>query len=97
VPIQAIQEFVITDRSTKNYDAIKETIGANHPGLILHTAGFDDQSGVFRIVDTWETKEDAQRFYDETLGPQIQAMLANDPTATPPQRELMYELHDVIS
>ena len=51
MPIQAIQEFVITDRSTKNYDAIKETIGANHPGLILHTAGFDDQSGVFRIVE----------------------------------------------
>ena len=95
--IQFIQEFVIADRSTKNYDAIKDTIGANHPGLICHTAGFDDQSGVFRIVDTWETKEDAQRFYDETLGPQLQAMLANDPTATPPERELMYELHDVIN
>ena len=95
--IQAIQEFVITDRSTKNYDAIKETIGGDHAGLICHTAGFDDQSGVFRIVDTWETQEDAKRFYDETLGPQIQAMLANDPTAAPPDRELMYELHDVIS
>jgi hypothetical protein len=33
----------------------------------------------------------------ETLGPQIQAMLANDPSATPPERELMYELHDVIN
>ena len=95
--IQAIQEFVITDRSTKNYDEIKETIGTNHPGLILHTAGFDDQSGVFRIIDTWETKEDAERFYSETLGPLVQNMLANDPTATPPERELMYELHDVIS
>lgn len=95
--IQVIQEFVITNRSTRNYDAIKEAIGANHPGLIFHTAGFDDESGVFRIVDTWETKEDAQRFYEETLGPRIQAMLAEDPTATPPQRELTYELHDVIS
>ena len=94
--IQFIQEFNITDRSTKNYDTIKETIGGNHPGLLFHTAGFDDESGVFRIIDTWETKEDAQRFYDETLGPQLQAMMANDATATPPDRELTYELHDVI-
>ena len=78
--IQVIQEFAITDRSTKNYDAIKETIGADHPGLIFHAAGFDDESGVFRIVDTWETKEDAHRFYDETLGPQIQACWRTIPT-----------------
>ena len=95
--IQFIQEFTISDRSTKNYDSIKETIGTNHPGLICHTAGFDDESGVFRIIDTWETREDATRFYDETLGPLIEQMLANDPTATPPDRELMYELHDVIN
>jgi hypothetical protein len=97
VAIQVIQEFVITDRSTKNYDAMKDAIGDNHPGLMFHTAGFDDESGVFRIVDTWETKEDAQRFYNETLAPLMEAWLANDPTATPPDRELTYELHDVIS
>lgn len=94
---QWIQEFKITDRSTKNYDSIKEKVGENHQGLILHTAGFDDESGVFRIVDTWETKEDAEKFYGETLGPMVQEMMANDPSATPPEREVMYELHDVIS
>jgi hypothetical protein len=97
VAIQVVQEWTITDRSTKNYDAMKETIGTNHPGLIFHTAGFDDESGVFRIVDTWESREAAQSFYEGTLGPLVQQMLANDPNATPPERELMYELHDVIS
>jgi hypothetical protein len=97
VAFQAIQEWKITDRSTKNYDNIKETIGSDHPGLLFHTAGFDDESGVFRIVDTWESKEAAEKFYAETLGPLTQEMLANDPTATPPEREAMYELHDVIS
>jgi hypothetical protein len=97
VAFQAIQEFKITDRSTKNYDAMKEKIGMNHPGLLLHTAGFDDESGVFRIVDTWESKEAAEKFYTETLGPLVQEWLANDPTATPPDRETMYELHSVIS
>jgi hypothetical protein len=97
VAIQVIQEFAITDRSTKNYDKMKETIGTNHAGLICHTAGFDDTSGVFRIVDTWESDADAQKFYDETLGPLLAEWMANDPTATPPDRELKYELHDVVT
>jgi hypothetical protein len=96
VAIQVIQEFTIADRSTKNYDRIKETIGTVHAGLICHTAGFDDESGVFRIVDTWESDEAATKFYDETLAPLIEEMIANDPTATPPDRELRYELHDVV-
>jgi hypothetical protein len=52
---------------------------------------------VFRIVDTWESDEAATKFYDEPLAPLIEKMIANDPTATPPDRELRYELHDVVS
>jgi hypothetical protein len=83
VAIQVIQEFTVVDHGTDNYDVIKERIGVDHPGLICHTAGFDDQSGVFRIVDTWETKDDAERFYNDTFGPQLQEMLEAVPSATP--------------
>jgi hypothetical protein len=51
---------------------------------------------VFRIFDIWEDGDDAKRFYEERLGPIIEELFSNDPTATPPQREATYELHDVI-
>lgn len=92
-----IQEFEIADRSTKNYDQVKEALGdVQVPGLIIHTAGFDDAAGVFRIFDVWENGDDAKRFYEDTLGPILAPILESDPTATPPQREATYELHDVI-
>lgn len=44
-----LQEYEIGDRSTENYDFIKEKLGDTPiEGLIVHTAGFDDDSGVFR-------------------------------------------------
>jgi hypothetical protein len=94
-----IQEFSIVDgdTSTKNYDSVAEKVGTTPiQGLIAHSAGFDHESGVFRILDIWENGEDAKRFYEEQLGPIIQELMASDPTATPPQREATYELHDVI-
>ena len=56
--IAFIQEFTIQDRSTTNYDAISERLraGPAAEGLILHTAGFDDDAGVFRVFDVWETR-----------------------------------------
>ena len=54
--VAVIQEFPIegTDRTTTNYDRILEALGTreNPPaGGLVHTAGFDDQAGVFRIFD----------------------------------------------
>ena len=58
-----MQEFKIGDRSTSNYDFMKEKIGDEQiEGLIVHTAGFDDDSGVWRMLDVWESKEQADRF-----------------------------------
>ena len=56
-----VQEFRIEagDTSTTNYDAVVVELGLdNEPaeGLIVHTAGFDHDRGVFRIVDVWETR-----------------------------------------
>ena len=97
-----IQEFKIVDgdTSTRNYDAVAEKIGRGPiEGLIVHTAGFDTEAGVFRIFDVWESAEALRRFYDETLTPTIEEMMAgaaNDPSLTPPDREGTYELHDEL-
>ena len=92
-----IQEFAIVDgdTSTTNYDSINAKIGSEPvEGLISHSAGFDHEAGVFRIYDVWENGEAAKSFYENRLGPLLEEMMANDPTATPPQREVTYELHN---
>ena len=96
-----IQEFSIVDgdTSTTNYDSVLEKLDlGNTPaaGLIVHTAGFDHEGGVFRIFDVWESADAAKRFYEDRIGPIVQEMMANNPNATPPERETTYELHDVI-
>jgi hypothetical protein len=96
-----VQEFPIENRSTENYDFVAEKIGDGpFDGLIAHTAGFDDDAGVFRVLDVWESKEQAERFLAEhieplmTLGPDA---FPNPTTATPPTRDGFYELHHVVS
>jgi hypothetical protein len=96
-----VQEFAIGDRSTANYDFMKENVtsGGAIDGLIVHTAGFDDEDGVFRIMDVWESREQADRF----LAERIQPIIDKGPEAfpaptkfTPPAREGFYELHSVV-
>ncbi len=95
-----VQEFPIGDRTTTNYDFMAEKVGQGpFDGLIAHTAGFDDQAGVFRILDVWETREHAERF----LAEQIQPLVEQGPQAFPnpdnfaqPTRDGFYELHNVV-
>ena len=95
-----IQEFPIADRSTTNYDFVAEKIGDGpFQGLIAHTAGFDDEAGVFRILDVWETREAAERF----LAEQVQPLVEQGPQAFPspegftePTRDGFYELHHEV-
>jgi hypothetical protein len=95
-----VQEFPITDRSTENYDFVSEKIGTGpFDGLIVHTAGFDDEAGVFRILDVWESKELAQQFLEEHVQPLIDQgpdAFPNPGAFTPPTRDGFYELHDVL-
>jgi hypothetical protein len=96
-----VQEFTVDagDRSTTNYDTVAARLGDVRPdGLLIHTAGFDDDAGVFRIFDVWESREQGQRFIDEQLMPIINDLMAGQPDGGggPPQRETFYELHDMI-
>ena len=56
-----VQEFTIVDgdTSTANYDAVFKALNLDQApdGLIVHTAGFDHDKGVFRIFDVWESRD----------------------------------------
>ena len=106
MPIAYIQEFPIVDgdTSTTNYDAVVVKLdlhGSAPQGLLLHSAGFDHDAGVFRIFDVWQTRDDGERFTKEKLGPIIESMIAaateRGEDFAPPAREGWYELHDAMS
>ena len=101
-----VQEFEIRDgdTSTTNYDAVVSQLGlADAPaGLLIHTAGFDHDAGVFRIFDVWESREQGERFIKDRLEPITGPMAAaaeerGDDTFAPPTREGWYELHDSMT
>ena len=105
MPIAFIQEFPIVDgdTSTANYDAVvaKPDLRSAPSGLVLHSAGFDHDAGVFRIFDVWQTREDCERFAKDRLEPIIEAMAAAASASgeefAPPAREGWYELHDSMT
>ncbi len=97
-----VQEFPVLDddRSTTNYDAVSARIDpeSDRPkGMILHSAGWDEEQKVFRIFDVWETQEDAQRFMDERLTPILEELAGDGPPpGPPPARQYYYELHHLV-
>ncbi len=104
--IAYLQEFEIQggDTSTTNYDAVTAALDLKSApdGLLIHTAGFDHDAGVFRIFDVWETREQGEKFIEEQLGPIVEPMVAaavQDPSGdfAPPSRESWYELHDSMT
>jgi hypothetical protein len=99
--IAFVQEFKINDpgRSTTNYDSIVERLDLdnNRPeGLIVHTAGWDEDGGVFRIFDVWESRAHGEAFMRDRLQPLLDEGPANSENAAMPDREGMYDLHDVF-
>jgi hypothetical protein len=105
VAVAFMQEWPIQDgdTSTTNYDALTAELNLQQApdGLLIHTAGFDHDSGVFRIFDVWESREQADRFMTEQLNPILERAMAaaaerGDETFTPPSREAWYELHDLM-
>jgi hypothetical protein len=101
--IAYVQEFEIRDgdTSTANYDAVVAALDLKDApdGMLIHTAGFDHDAGVFRIFDVWETREDGERFINDRLNPILEPMMAAADSAdmAPPSRESWYELHDSMT
>jgi hypothetical protein len=78
--------------SLDDYDRLNAEIGADPKGLILHTAS--EHNGKARIIDVWESKEDYERFENDTLMPALGRIGMAAPTDAPPQRD-EFEIHNM--
>jgi hypothetical protein len=99
MPFVVIQEFPIEgdDRTTQNYNRVQEALGthSNPPaGGLVHTAGFDEQAGVFRIFDVWESEDAWSTFFKDRLMPVVKPLMERG--ARQPQTRT-YHLHDFMS
>jgi quinol monooxygenase YgiN len=84
--IAYVQEFPASDdRSTTNYDAIKDKLNVES----------DPPEGVFRIFDVWESAEAHAAFLSTRLMPIVEEMMSGGAAGAPPQ-EYTYDLHDVV-
>ena len=99
-----VQEFTIVDgdTSTANYDTVVAKLGLeNAPdGLVVHSAGFDHEKGVFRIFDVWESRQAGEQWMETVLNPVLERVMsqASEPDSlTPPTADYWYELHDSVS
>lgn len=94
--VAVIQEFPIEgdDRTTTNYDRIQEALGTEEhrpDGELVHTAGFDEAAGVFRIFTVWESQEAWDTFFQTRLMPAVRPLM-EDGGAPPPETRI-YSLH----
>ena len=65
------------------YERVRELIGLDRPaGGILHLAGPGPYGG-WRVIEVWESEQDAQRFFAERVLPAAEAVGA--PVPPPPQ------------
>ena len=97
MPVAIVQEWVDEDsgRSTLNYDAISERLGAVEDpprGMLMHTAGFTGTG--FRIFDVWETQADFDIFLTERLMPVVMEIAGS--VSAPPEIT-MYELRNFVA
>jgi hypothetical protein len=57
------------------YDKVREELGLEEKpaGGIFHLAG-PSPNGGWRVIEVWESQEDAERFFKERLEPAFQAV-----------------------
>jgi hypothetical protein len=69
--------------SQETYNRVRERLGLQRPaGGIFHVAG-PSPNGGWRVVEVWESEEDAKRFVTERLLPAFEAVGA--PAPPPPE------------
>ena len=61
--------------SQEIYDKVREQLGLQEKpaGGIFHAAG-PSPNGGWRVIEVWESQEDADRFLKERLGPALEAV-----------------------
>jgi hypothetical protein len=78
--------------SQEIYEQLRERMGLDKPaGGILHLAG-PSPNGGWRVIEIWESDEDAKRFLAERLGPAAGAI----GTSPPPPPEL-WPVHNYMT
>jgi len=79
--------------SQETYDRIRKQLGLEKPaGGILHVAG-PNPNGGWRVVEVFESEEDAQRFLKERFRPAFEAVGASGP---PPQPQF-WPVHNYMT
>ena len=94
-----IQEFPLEgdDRTTARYDRVQEALGIRESppaGGLVHAAGFDEQAGVFRIFDVWESEEAWSAFLNDRLLPVVTPLIEQG--GRQPETRT-YHLHDFMA
>jgi hypothetical protein len=78
--------------SQESYDRVRVLIGLERPaGGIFHLAG-PSPNGGWRVLEVWESEEDAQRFFEEQVMPAAEAV--GGPAPPPPQ---FWPVHSYMS
>jgi hypothetical protein len=78
--------------SRETYDRVRERLGLEEPaGGVLHLAGPSPDGG-WRVIEVWESEEDAKRFVTERLLPAFEA--AGAPPPPPPQ---LWPVHNYMA
>ena len=88
----AIAMMVDNPRGSQEvYDKVRAHLGLDRPaGGIFHVAG-PSPNGGWRVIEVWESEEDAKRFVEERLQPAFDAL----GLPRPPGREF-WPVHNMI-
>ena len=78
--------------SQELYEQIRARLGLDKPaGGIFHVAG-PSPTGGWRVIEVWESEEEANRFFQERFLPALQALGRSGP---PPQRQF-WPVHNAM-
>lgn len=78
--------------SEEVYERVRELIGPERPaGGILHLAGPGPDGG-WRVIEVWESEQEAQRFFEERCLPAFEEI--GVPAPPPPQ---VWRVHNYIT
>jgi hypothetical protein len=77
--------------SQEIYERLRERIGLEKPaGGIFHVAG-PSPNGGWRVIELWESEEEAKRFLAERLGP------AAETVGAPPPPPEIWPVHNYMT